>query len=653
MLLLAGLAAGAYTTACAAGLPWSERAANAALQHWAGCRFGPVGAPPAWTHEQGTLLDGMDAVWLNTVDLRYFNCIRQSVDPLAGVDGSLPALKLGENRLVDVQLGRQLMLLYGVTTKRKYFKAATALFDQLAHRPRTPSGGFSAARNAPNQMTPDEAYEALPFYANYALTFHHPEVFADITRQFVLLQEHTRDPKTGLLRQAWDESKQERWANKVTGASAQAWGRGMGWYMMALVDTLPEYPGDDPGRGQLIAILAEDAAAVARYQNAANGLWYEVLDKAGSRGNYPEASASCMFVYALAKGVRLGYLPERYDAVAERGYKGILSYFVTAGPDGSFSLKGTVERTDPGGNPDRGGSHASYTSKETIIDSPIGMGAFILASSEIENVQNAKLGRGKTVMVDAWFNSQKRTDSTGREIYFHYKWDDWSPAGYSLFGHILHNFGAKTATLYAEPTLAGLRRAQVFIIASPDNAEKNPHPHYANAEDAIQLAEWVKGGGVLVIMENDTSFADLDHFNAVAEKFGMRFNSVLRKHVTGTDWAMGKIKLAGNGPIFHHPYTIYVKDVCTISLKSPAVPLLKDGGDILMAEAKYGRGTVFAFVDPWLYNEYTDGRKLPAEYQNYAAGEEFVRWILEQVPHAAVRASAKAAAAARQARDPM
>jgi unsaturated rhamnogalacturonyl hydrolase len=170
------------------------------------------------------------------------------------------------------------------------------------------------------------------------------------------------------------------------------------------------------------------------------------------------------------------------------------------------------------------------------------------------------------------------------------------------------------------------------VIVSPDNLAKNPHPHFATAEDANQIAAWVKAGGVLLIMENDTSFADLDHFNLVSEKFGIHFNSELRKHVVGTQWEMGKIAVDGSGPIFHHPHTLYMKDVCTISAKSPAVPVLKEGNDIFMATAKYGKGTVFAVVDPWLYNEYTDGRKLPAEYDNFAAGKELVRWVLEQVP---------------------
>jgi hypothetical protein len=54
----------------------------------------------------------------------------------------------------------------------------------------------------------------------------------------------------------------------------------------------------------------------------------------------------------------------------------------------------------------------------------------------------------------------------------------------------------------------------------------------------------------------------------------------------------------------------------------------------LHGQGEVRQGNRFAAVDPWLYNEYADGRKLPAEYDNYAAGTELVRWILEQVSHA-------------------
>jgi unsaturated rhamnogalacturonyl hydrolase len=623
-------------SAFADDLPWSERAANAAIVRWPDGRIAsPVASPETpskWNYELGTLLDGMDAVWLNTADAQYFNYIQSSVDALLAPDGSIPTYRADEYQLDNILLGRQLLLLYGVTQKPIYLKAATILYDQLQHQPRTPSGGFWHKQRYPNQMWLDGLYMAEPFCAEYAALSHHPEKFSDITHQFVLMEKHARDPKTGLLYHGWDESKQQHWANATTGDSPEFWARGMGWYMMALVDTLGYYPEGDPGRAQLIAILRREADAVARYQDPASGLWYQVIDKPTAKGNYLESSASCMFVYALAKGVRRGYLPERYLENAERGYRGIITHFVKTGPDGDVLLADTVKGAGLGGDPYRDGSYAYYIGEKRATNDPKGVGAFLLASVEMENEQNATLGRGDVVMVDGWFNSQQRTDAFGHQVYFHYKWKTQDMPGYSLFGHIFRGFGAETKQLDAEPTAANLRDAQVFVIASPDNLDKNPQAHFANAQDAEQIAEWVKAGGVLVILENDTSFADLDHFNVVAEKFGIHFNSVLRKHVIGTQWDMGKIAIDGSGPIFHHPHTLYLKDVCTITATAPAKPVLKEGGDILMATASYGRGTVFAMVDPWLYNEYTDGRKLPAEYDNFAAGKEFVRWILEQVP---------------------
>ena len=255
-------------------------------------------------------------------------------------------------------------------------------------QPRTPSGGFWQGQANPNQMTPDGIDEALPTYAEYAHDFHHPEAFADITRQFVLLQENGRDGN-GLIHQGWDESKRERWADKQTGMSATAWGRGMGWYMAAIVETLPFYPENDPGRQQLLDILNQDAAAVARYQDAKTGLWYQIIDKAGSAGNFPEASASCLFVFALADGANNGYLPKRYLDNAELGYKGILNNFIVAGPGDDVTLNGVVEATDLGGTPYHDGSYAFYAGGKTVTNDPKGVGVFILASLEIEGAQKA------------------------------------------------------------------------------------------------------------------------------------------------------------------------------------------------------------------------------------------------------------------------
>lgn len=536
--------------------PRSQRVAAAAVEHWPEGRISQQGRPEIWNDGLGVLLEGMDSAWFETADPRYYNYIKQSVDRFAGPDGVISTGKPEENQLGNMLLGRQLLLLSGVTQDRRYAKAATRLYEQ----------------KYPGPMRPETLYAAEPFYAEYASKFHHPEAFEEIARQFTLAEKHARDATS------------------------------MGWYLMALVDTLAYYPESDAGRKKLIEILRSDADAALRYQDRATGLWRQALDKPGAKGNTVESSASCMLVYALARAVREGYLPESYLDIAERGYRGILISFITVGA-------------------------------RAVSEDPTDAGAFVLASVEIENAGNAKVGRGATVMMDGWFNSQKHADASGQQVLFHYKWDELSDSGFSLLGHAFRDFGAKTKVLADEPTLANLHEAQVFLIVSPDNPSKNPNPNYMQAKDVEQIADWVKAGGVLAIFENDPQNADLEHLNLLAERFGIHYNSVLRKHVEGDKYEMGKIAIAGGGPVFRDPHSIYMKDVCTISVSAPAVSLLNDHGEVFMATAKYGKGTVFATVDPWLYNEYTDGRKLPiADFDNYAAGRELVRWILEQVP---------------------
>jgi unsaturated rhamnogalacturonyl hydrolase len=610
--------------------PWSERAASAAIERWPNGRFAPPEAKWAWNYELGTLLKGMDAVWLNTADPRAFNYIKAAVDQFVTPDGAIPTWKVEEYQLDNILLGRQLLLLYGVTQDKRYLTAAKLLDDQLAHQPRTASGGYWHKQRYPNQMWLDGLYMAEPFRAEFAKLAHRPEDFRDIAHQFALLEEHARDKKSGLLYHGWDESRQERWADKQTGLSHEFWARAMGWQMMALVDTLSYFPAGDPGREQLIAMLERDADAVVRSQDSTSGLWYQVMDKPNAKGNYLESSAACMFVYALARGVREGYLPEKYRAAAERGYKGILSHFVQAGPGNEVTLTETVKGAGLGGDPYRDGSYDYYIGEKRVANDPKGVGAFLLASVEMENAENAKVGRGKTVLLDAWFNSQKHADAFGQQVYFHYKWEDQANSGFSLFGHIFNDFGAQTRTLYTAPTTATLSQAQVYIIVSPDIPVKNPHPNYMTAADAEQIAAWVKAGGVLVLLENDPGNADIEHFNLLSEKFGIHYNNVLRNTVDGNKFEMGQVAIAAGGPIFHDAHTAYMKEICTIAVTAPAVAELVDRGDVLMATAHYGKGVVFANVDPWLYNEYTDGRKLPVSYDQDAAGKELVRWILSQ-----------------------
>ena len=632
LLCLTSVLWGALQQAGAADLPWSQQMANSTIQRWPNGKYFSDDMPWTWNYELGVLLQGMDAAWYHNANGAYYSYIKESIDPFINEDGSISTYQPENNALDDLVLGREVLLLYEVTQDAKYCKAATLLRQQLNTHPRTSDGGFWHKQRSPNQMWLDGLYMAEPFYAEYAATFHEPQDFADITRQFVLMEQHSRDPKTGLLYHGWDETRQQVWANKTTGMSPNFWARGMGWYMMALVDTIPYYNESDPGRQQLLGILQGLSAAIVKYQDKDSGLWYEVVDKQGAKGNYFESSAACMFTYTLAKAVRLGYLPESYSSNASRAYQGIMKHFVKVESDGEVTLSGTVKAVGLGTDAVHDGTYSYYVSQEVISNDPKGVGAFLMASTEMEASKTATLGHGQTILLDAWFNSQMRKDASGQTVSYHYKWDDYSNSGYSLFGHMLREYGLKTDTLYEAPTVQNLSKSQIYLIVSPDNLNWNKNPHYMDADSASRIAEWVKQGGMLVIMENDPSHADIEHLNILAEQFGMHFNSVVRNAVEDDRYEMGRIDVNGNGPIFRSAHVLFMKEICTITLKEPATAIWSNKGDVMMAEAAYGKGKVVGFVDPWLYNEYTDGRKLPPPYDNLAGGKEYVRWLLEQLP---------------------
>src|SRR6478736_2388883 len=71
-------AVGAFAAESGNELLLSQRAANAAIARWPGGRINP--AASKWAYELGALLQGVDAVWLNTADSRYYNYIKTSID---------------------------------------------------------------------------------------------------------------------------------------------------------------------------------------------------------------------------------------------------------------------------------------------------------------------------------------------------------------------------------------------------------------------------------------------------------------------------------------------------------------------------------------------------------------------------------------------
>ncbi|HKO13807.1 MAG TPA: glycoside hydrolase family 88 protein, partial [Acidobacteriaceae bacterium] len=191
-LLLCALAGVVVAAGCATAHAQTsaQRMADATLQRWPQGRFTPPEKPWRWNYELGTLLDGMDAEWYNTADGRYYRYIQQSVDQFVSDDGTISTYKPDAYELDNVLLGRQLLLLYRVTQKKKYYLAAKTLREQLARQPKNSSGGFWHKQVYPQQMWLDGLYMAEPFFAEYASVFEEPQDRQEITRQFVLTEQH-------------------------------------------------------------------------------------------------------------------------------------------------------------------------------------------------------------------------------------------------------------------------------------------------------------------------------------------------------------------------------------------------------------------------------------------------------------------------------
>lgn len=617
---------------------WSEKMAKTVMTIWKDSLYTDPAKPAKWTYDQGVILKGIEGLWYQTGDGKYFAYMQKCMDFFVNEKGEIRTYKQSDYNIDNVLCGRILLTLYHVTGKEKYFKAAQVLRDQLRNQPRTKEGGFWHKKIYPYQMWLDGLYMAEAFYTEYAVTYNEPEALNDIVNQFRWMELHARDTKTGLLYHGWDESKTQRWANPQTGLSPHFWARAMAWYGMALVDVLENFPANHPGRDTLRAILQRFAAAIKKVQDPATGLWYDIINLPKEKGNYLEASASSMFVCAIAKAVRLGHLPNTYLPVSQKGFAGILKEFVKTDANGQTNLHGTVSVSGLGGNPYRDGSYTYYMSEPVIVNDPKGVGAFLQAANEMELLKTLPEGKGKTVLLDDYFNAEKKKDILGTVKPYHYKWYELYNNGFSLLGQIFKSKGVATQTLSDAPTAKNLRGSDIYLIVDADNTADNPTPNYVQPKDAEEVYNWVKGGGVLVLMHNDKGNAEFEHFNLLAEKFGIHFNEDSRNRVIGNEYSGGKIDIPAGNPILPSVKKIYQKEISSITLKAPAKALLtKDDGTVIFAVTKIGKGTVFATGDPWLYNEYTDGRKLPAEYQNFPAAQQLVSWLIKQIPGKEIR----------------
>ncbi|WYZ36847.1 hypothetical protein EsH8_II_000353 [Colletotrichum jinshuiense] len=379
-LALAGTLAGAQNTS----RPYSE---------WLASSFAARKAPIDSGYGAAVLFEGIARAGDQAGSNSLLQAAEDAVSSLVSEDGTLDGWDPEWYSLDDIRIGNNLLYFYQRTKEEKYKVAVDGLRQQLNRWPRTPSGGFwHRAPIYEDQMWLDGIYMADTFYATYVHLFEPGNATAwdEIALQFDLIEAHTRNHTSNLLVHGYDEARDAVWADPVTGASPLVWNRAVGWYLMALVDTLQVFPPSHPGRARLLGYLAALADGLARSQDAGGGWWLIMNEGYEAReGNYIESSAAAMFAYGLLRGVRDGLLDARYEAVGLRAYDLLVADFVREDAGDLISFLGTV----------RVGSLNSDASFEYYVSIPIvendhrGGGAFIFAAIEAEKAK-ARGARG-------------------------------------------------------------------------------------------------------------------------------------------------------------------------------------------------------------------------------------------------------------------
>jgi len=342
------------------------------------------GTKSGWDYIDGCMIMALLEIYATSHDEKYLKFADYYEDYRIKDDGTILGYDIKEWNLDNINGAKNLITLYELTKKEKYRKAAANVYEQIKEQPRTTEGNFWHKKIYPNQVWLDGLYMALPYYMEYEVLFNDSKNVEDIYKQLFNVYEKLRDPKTGLYFHGYDCSRTVFWADKTTGLSKNFWLRALGWYSMALLDTLNK-AGDrgSDNWNRLKDIFVDLCESMLKYQDK-SGMWWQVPNFPGKGKNYLETSGSAIYAYSLLKGVRTGILTdEKFREAGKKAFEGIANTYLKT-EDGRLSLGGIclVAGLGPEHNKRRDGSFDYYMAEPIVKDDAKGVGPFILAYNE-------------------------------------------------------------------------------------------------------------------------------------------------------------------------------------------------------------------------------------------------------------------------------
>ena len=339
------------------------------------------GQPVAWNYIDGCMLIALTEMSDITGDPQYLDFAVKVMDHFVQEDGEIRTLHPEKRQLDDFNEGKVLFPVLRRTGQEKYRLAAEKLHRLLMEQPRTAEGSFWHKQIYPDQVWLDGIYMAQPFEALYRRDFGDGD-YSDIIRQVRTVREKMRDPVTGLYYHGYDASRKVFWADPETGLSRSFWLRAMGWFSVAMADLCGILP-EGSGRQEIVGIFRELMGDIRKYADPETGLYWQVVDQGGRKGNYLESSGSSMIAYAMLKGARLGVLENGFRDQGRKTFDGLTGRLIWQ--DGRPEMGGIclVAGLGPENNRRRDGSYEYYISEPVVSDDAKGVAPFILCYSEM------------------------------------------------------------------------------------------------------------------------------------------------------------------------------------------------------------------------------------------------------------------------------
>jgi len=375
---------------------------------------------PKWSYVMGIELEGMLDTYLKYGGDDILKYCKMYTDKMIDQQGNITGYDILDYNLDNIRTGHFVTRMYQNWPEEKNLLAMKTMMKQLQDQPRTIADKvFWHKAIYAYQVWLDGIFMGLPFRVLTAPITEKVKgvkgkkakknpvtaIYDDAVNQLKITYDRTLDPKTGLNRHAYDETRKTFWADKETGLSQHCWGRAQGWYTMALIEVLDALPENYARRSEVIDLLVKDFDAILKWQDKESGVWYQVMDSPGREGNYLESTCSAMFTYALLKAYRKGYVGEKYRDAGIKAYKGMIQHFIKVHPDKTISLteccsvaglgpaatpevEVAMKKINPKGsvkeNKRRDGSYQYYLSEPIRDNDAKGIGPFIWASLEME-----------------------------------------------------------------------------------------------------------------------------------------------------------------------------------------------------------------------------------------------------------------------------